>query len=43
MHHTNYSLFTSLDPAHKEPKAEAQVNPTEEANPELEPEQAKPR
>jgi hypothetical protein len=40
MHYSNYSLIASLDPAHEEPKVEAQVNPTEEAN--LEPEQGKP-
>jgi hypothetical protein len=41
MHHTNYSLRTSLDPIHEEPKVEALADPTEEANPE--PEQGKPR
>jgi hypothetical protein len=43
MHHTNYSLHASLDPAHEEPEVEAPANQTEEANPELEPEQGKPR
>jgi hypothetical protein len=33
MHHDNYSLFASLDPAREEPKVEAQVDLTE---PELE-------
>jgi hypothetical protein len=41
MHHANYSLFASLDPTHEEPEVEAQVDPIEEANPELE--QDKPR
>jgi hypothetical protein len=41
MHHANYSLLASLDPAHEEPEVEAQVDPTEETNPE--PEQGKPR
>jgi hypothetical protein len=43
MHHANYSLLASLDPVHEEPEVEAQVDPTEEANPEPEPEQGKPR
>jgi hypothetical protein len=43
MHHANYSLLASLDPAHEEPEVEAQVDPTEETNPEPEPEQDKPR
>jgi hypothetical protein len=42
MHDANYSLLASLDPAHEEPKVEAQVDSTEEANLELEPEQGKP-
>jgi hypothetical protein len=41
MHHTKYSLCASLDPTHEEPEVKAQVDPTEEANPE--PEQGKPR
>jgi hypothetical protein len=41
MHHANYSLLASLEPAHEELEVEAQVNPTEEANPE--PEQGKLR
>jgi hypothetical protein len=41
MHHANYSLLAFLDPMHKEPEVEAQVDPTKEANPE--PEQDKPR
>jgi hypothetical protein len=41
MHHANYSILASLDPAHEEPEVEAQVNPIEEANPEPEPEQGK--
>jgi hypothetical protein len=43
MHHTNYSLHASLDLAHEEPEVEAPADPTEEANPEPEPEQGKPR
>jgi hypothetical protein len=41
MHHANYSILASLDPAHEEPEVEAQVNPIEEANPKPEPEQGK--
>jgi hypothetical protein len=40
MHHTNYSLRASLDPAHEEPEVEAPADPTEEAYPE--PEQGNP-
>jgi hypothetical protein len=36
-------FLASLDPAQEEPELEAQVDPTEEANPELEPEQGKSR
>jgi hypothetical protein len=43
MHHTNYSLRASLDPAHEEPEMEAPADPTEESNPEAEPEQDKPQ
>jgi hypothetical protein len=43
MHHANYSLLAMLDHAHEEPEVEAQVDPTEEANPELEPKQGKPQ
>jgi hypothetical protein len=43
MHHTNYSLRASLDPAHDEPEGEAPTDPIEEANPEPKPEQGKPR
>jgi hypothetical protein len=43
MHHDIYSLLTSLDPTYEEPKVEAQVDPTEETNPESEPKQDKPR
>jgi hypothetical protein len=45
MHHANYSPLVSLDRAHREPEVEAQVDPTEEANlePEPEPEQGSPR
>jgi hypothetical protein len=42
MHHANYSLFTSLDPVHEEPEVEAQVDPTEETNPEPSPSKASP-
>jgi hypothetical protein len=41
MHHANYSLLASLDPTHEELEVEAQVNQTNETNPE--PEQGKPR
>jgi hypothetical protein len=40
MHHTNYSLRASLDPAHEEPEVEAPADPTEESYPE--PEQGNP-
>jgi hypothetical protein len=40
MHHTNYSLCTSLDPTDEVLEVEAPADPTEEANPE--PEQGKP-
>jgi hypothetical protein len=45
MHHANYSPLVSLDRAHREPEVEAQVDPTEEANlePEPEPKQGRPR
>jgi hypothetical protein len=39
MHHTNYNLYASLDPALEEPEVEAPADPTEEANPELKLEQ----
>jgi hypothetical protein len=43
LHHTNLSpLLHRLDPAHEEPELEAQVEQTEEANPNPEPEQGKP-
>jgi hypothetical protein len=42
MHHANYSLCASLDPAREEPKVEAQVDPTKETNLKPEPEQGKP-
>jgi hypothetical protein len=42
MHHTNYGLRASLDPAHEEPKVEALADPTEEANLKPEPEQGNP-
>jgi hypothetical protein len=41
MHHTNYSVRVSLDPAHEEPKVEAPADPTKEANPK--PEQGHPQ
>jgi hypothetical protein len=43
VHHANLSLLASLDPAQEEPELEAQVGQAEEANPESEPEQGKPR
>jgi hypothetical protein len=44
LRHANYSLLLYLlDPVHEELELEAQVDQTEEANPEPEPEQGKPR
>jgi hypothetical protein len=43
VHHANSSLFASLDPAQEKPELEAQVDQGEEANPDPEPEQSKPR
>jgi hypothetical protein len=43
MHHANSSLFASLDPAQEKPELEAQLDQGEEANPDPECEQSKPR